>query len=63
MGEWDVVEKAWDVGSEECATCQFKCAEYYSDTGYDTWCLLLQDGGLATQCTAYERIVEEEEMI
>lgn len=58
--EWDMVSDAWDSGAPECAECENKCAEYYTDTGYESWCLILQDNGNPQLCPAYDRLVEEE---
>lgn len=58
--EWSFVESAWEQDSIECATCEFRCLDYSSDTGYDSWCSIIEDHGNPQFCAALERLSEEE---
>lgn len=56
---WDAVIRAWNDNAPECVACEYCCSQYYTDTGYDTWCLLLDEGGDPAHCAAYDRVEEE----
>ena len=56
---WDMVSDAWDNDAPECGNCEYFESEYYTDTGYQTWCRLLQNGGNPAYCAAFARMEEE----
>ena len=58
--EWELVEAAWYGDAPECNDCEFKRSEYFTDTGREDWCLMLDAGSGNPQfCAAYDRLVEE----
>lgn len=62
MTDWEIVQMAFDEGSDECRGCEFLGYEYASDTGPDSWCELGNKTGHDPQwCPAYDRIKEEME--
>jgi hypothetical protein len=51
-----------DETSEECHNCRHWFYQYYTDTGQETSCALLDSGsGIATDCPAFDRMKDERE--
>ena len=60
--DWELVELAFYEDSEECHNCQHWFYQYYTDTGHETSCALLDSGsGIATDCPAFDRMKDERE--
>tara|TARA_R110000822_G_scaffold123287_1_gene257682 strand:- start:319 stop:525 length:207 start_codon:yes stop_codon:yes gene_type:complete len=60
--EWDMVGEAFYAHATECHSCEYFTQEYYTDTGLETSCRLLDmDGGNPGFCLALDRIKEEME--
>jgi hypothetical protein len=58
--DWDIVGGAFDEGIDECHTCRHWFYQYYTDTGAEQTCELLDmDGGEPWQCPAYDRLKNE----
>lgn len=57
--DWDIVGEAFDQGSPECNDCHYYFYQYWTDTGEERTCDLLERGGMAVFCRAYDRIFEE----
>lgn len=62
QADWDLVEEAFEDDAPECAECEFFFYQYWSDTGAETSCNLLDgDKGKPWMCPAYDRKKEEAE--
>jgi hypothetical protein len=60
--DWDLVGGAFDEGMQECHACGYWFYQYWTDTGAEQTCDLLdRDGGEPWQCPAYDRLKEENE--
>tara|TARA_R110000822_G_scaffold117607_1_gene249936 strand:+ start:109 stop:420 length:312 start_codon:yes stop_codon:yes gene_type:complete len=62
QADWDLVGDAFEDEAPECAECEFFFYQYWSDTGAETSCNLLEgDKGKPWMCPAYDRKKEEAE--
>jgi hypothetical protein len=58
--DWDIVGEAFYSRCDECTECEYFEQQYYTGTGLETSCRLLDmDGGDPKFCPAYERLFEE----
>jgi hypothetical protein len=62
VADWDLVGGAFEDGMEECHTCGYWFYQYWTDTGAEQTCDLLdRDGGEPWLCPAYDRLKNENE--
>ena len=60
--DWDIIGDAFYDGMDDCHTCRYWFFQYYTDTGEEQTCDLLDmDSGEPWQCPAYDRLKEENE--
>jgi hypothetical protein len=64
QGDWDLVGEVFEDDSDECHTCAYWFYQYYTDTGAETSCSLLEgDGGSPHSCPAFERVKDAAELM
>lgn len=57
QAEWDIVGEAFYQRSPECNDCHYYFYQYWTDTGEERTCDLLErDGGNPRFCLAFDRI-------
>lgn len=62
QSDWNLVAEVFEDDSTECHECRFWFYQYWSDTGAETSCSLLDGGsGNAWQCPAFDRKKKEQE--
>jgi hypothetical protein len=59
MDDWDLVSEAFDSDHDECASCEHYFYQYWSDTGVEVSCGLLDgDKGSPVNCPAFAEMKE-----